>query len=81
MTMRYIRLTSSEPCRMSRAQVSQPNGAAGGAGHAVLPPPEVILADDNQPLPNVYGNITGARRALSEQDMLAFAVQYHALSL
>ena len=38
----------------------QPNGAAAGAGHAVLPPPEVILAEDNQPLPNVYGNITGA---------------------
>ena len=43
----------------SALQAPATNGDAGAAGHAVLPPVEVILQEENQNIPNIYGNITG----------------------
>lgn len=34
------------------------NGGADATGHAVLPPVEIILAEEDQTIPNFYGNIT-----------------------
>lgn len=42
-------------------QAAARNGGAEGAGHAVLPLVEIILAGEDQHIPNFYGNITSAR--------------------
>lgn len=57
-----------------RVVVVQP-GAAGSTteagGHAVLPPPDLAVADPEMALPNVYGNVTGGRHSDQKHSLIS----------